>query len=55
MPSSEKTLLTAVRRFFSNAFACAFGAVVQDQLWTWLSRQPVNGAKLPGAGRPRRM
>ena len=55
MHRSEKTLLAAMKRFVAVAFDCAFGAGVQDQLWTWLSRQPVNGGKLPGAGRPRRM
>jgi hypothetical protein len=55
MARSEKKLFAAIKRVVAVAFDCAFGAGVQDQLWTWLSRQPVNGDKLPGAGRQRRM
>jgi hypothetical protein len=51
----DNAFLAKIRRTFDAVFRATFGAGVQDQLWAWLSRQPLDGSKLPRAGRPRRM
>ena len=45
-------LILALRKVVTAVFGCAFGARVDDQLWTWLVRQPIDGGgKLPRSGR----
>ena len=51
MSRMQSTLVTAFRRTLNALFGFAFGARCDEQLWTWLARQPLEGRKLPRSSR----